>query len=173
MKLSHIALSTLLTSSMTLTGCIDQGKDYPNQVYIYSGDPEDPGDDPGTGSDLERKTIPNDITSDTTLDANFVWIIDGLVTVHAGATLTIEPGTIIAGKAGTGDNTSYLVVDKDAQIRAIGTATSPITFTSEIAVDGGTGAAGQWGGVTLIGNAANSEVTAYEANTAFVPGYND
>ncbi|HEY9191061.1 MAG TPA: hypothetical protein VIM88_09380 [Sulfurovum sp.] len=118
-----------------------------------------------------KEVLPANITSDLTLTTNKIWIIEGLVTVTNGATLTIPAGTLLAGRIGTGDNTSYLVIDKGAKIDAQGTATSPIIFTSEVAVDGNAPAPGQWGGVTLIGNAANDQVGAYEANTAFVPGY--
>jgi len=61
-----------------------------------------------------------------------------------------------------------MVIDKDAKILAEGTAAKPIVFTSEIAYDGGTAAWGQWGGLTIIGNAANVQVEPYEVNSAFV-----
>jgi predicted HicB family RNase H-like nuclease len=115
-----------------------------------------------------RETLPSSISSDTTLTNDKHWIISGLVTVESGATLTINAGTTVAGKSGTGDNTSYLVIDKGAKIDAQGTSSEPITFTSESFLNGDAGAAGQWGGVTLIGKAANSQVGPYEANTNFV-----
>lgn len=37
--------------------------------------------------------LPSDITSDMILTADKIWIIDGLVTVHAPAVLTIKAGT--------------------------------------------------------------------------------
>ena len=125
-------------------------------------------------------TLAGDITNDMTLTADTVWELDGLVVVTNGAVLTIEPGTTIIGKNGTGANTSYLIIDKDAQIIADGTAAKPIIFTSEIAYNGGAEAPGQWGGLTIIGNAAdvgvapgNEQVEPYECNTAFVAGNTD
>ena len=177
MKPSHIALSTLLAASMTLTGCIDQTKDVPNQVYIYSDDggttPTEPPVSPYPL--LPKEILPSNITTDTTLTSNIVWVIDGLTVVESGATLTIEPGTILVGKDGTGVNTSFMVVDKGAQIFANGTETDPIIFTSELEYDGTPAAVGQWGGLTIIGNAANDQVAAYEINTPreFTPGQTD
>ena len=174
MKPSHIALSTLLAASMTLTGCIDQTKDAPNQIYIYVGD--DNTTDPGTPGespypDLPKETLAGDIAIDTTLTADKAWVIDGLVVVRSGVTLTIEEGTIIIGKDGTGTNTSYMIVDKGAQIIADGTETNPIIFTSELEYDGTPAAVGQWGGLTIIGNAADpTQLAAYEVNSAFTPG---
>jgi len=125
-----------------------------------------------TTSNDQPTVLAGDITSDMTLTADRVWQLSGLVAVK-GAVLTIEPGTTIIGQSGTGANTSYLVIDKDARIMADGTATQPIIFTSKIAHDGGVEAPGQWGGLTLIGNAANDQVKPYECNTAFVAGEGD
>jgi hypothetical protein len=122
---------------------------------------------------LEKEIVTGDITTDTTWTSDKVWVLEGLVAVKNGATLTIEAGTTVAGAYGTGSNTSYLVIDKDSKIMAEGTADNQITFTSEKAVDGEAAAVGQWGGVVLIGNAGNSQVGAYEANEDFVPGDTD
>ena len=111
-------------------------------------------------------TLSGDITTCTQLTADQTWILDGLVAVK-GTTLKIDAGTTIAGKDGTGDNTSYMIIDKDAKIMAEGTAAQPIIFTSKTAVDGGTAAVGQWGGLTIIGKAGNSQVQPYEVNTAY------
>ncbi|MDD2905716.1 MAG: hypothetical protein PHC74_05415, partial [Sulfurimonas sp.] len=114
--------------------------------------------------------LSGEITSDRTLTADTVWVLNGLVAVKNGATLTIEPGTKILGAAGTGAATSYLVIDKGSKINATGTAAKPIIFESETKYDGGTDAWGQWGGLVLIGNAGNAQVGAYEANSNFVAG---
>lgn len=117
-----------------------------------------------------KVTLSGDITSNMTLTKDKVWVLDGLVAVKNGATLTIEAGTTIVGKEGTGAATSYMIIDKGSKIDAQGTATAPIIFTSEKAYDGAAAAVGQWGGLTLIGNAGNSQVNPYEVNTAFVAG---
>ncbi len=117
-----------------------------------------------------KTTHTGHITADATWDNNVTHILSGLVIVDSGVTLTINPGTTVAGKAGTGTSTSYMVVNTGAKIIADGNATDPIVFTSETAVDGGTAAVGQWGGLTIIGNAANSQVAPYEVDTQFVAG---
>ena len=113
------------------------------------------------------------IVTDTTLTSDVVWVLNGLVAVEDGATLTIEAGTTVAGASGTGTSTSYMVVDKGSKIMAEGTNGAHIVFTSEAAVDGTPAAAGQWGGLTLIGNAANSQVDPYEVNSNYVAGTSD
>lgn len=117
-------------------------------------------------------TLAGDITTCTQLTNDRTWIIDGLVAVK-GTTLKIDAGTTLAGVEGTGAATSYMVVDHDAKILAEGTANQPIIFTSKIAADGGAAAVGQWGGLTIIGNAANPQVGPYEVNSAFVAGDTD
>jgi len=177
MKTSYLALSALLLATLGLTGCIDQSKDYPNQVYIYNDSPTDEPE-PSTCEPitLEKAYLSGDITVDTTLYADNLWIISGLVTVTNGATLTIEPGTTIAGRDGTGAATSYMIIDKGSKIIAEGTPTEPIVFTSEIVascIDGGVPSVGQWGGITLIGKAGNDQVNPYEVNEAFVADRTD
>ncbi len=116
-------------------------------------------------------TLSNTITANKTLTADKTWIIDGLTVVENGATLTIEPGTTVVGKAGTGDLTSYMIVDKGSKIMAMGTSDKPVLFTSaDVALDAQPAAVGQWGGLVLIGNAGNPQVGPYECNEAFVPG---
>jgi len=117
-------------------------------------------------------TLSGDITSCTQLTADKTWIIDGLVVVK-NTTLKIDAGTTLAGKDGTGDNTSYMIIDKGAKIMAEGTAAKPIIFTSKTAVDGGTPAVGQWGGLTIIGKAGNSQVQPYEVNSAYTADSSD
>lgn len=66
-------------------------------------------------------------------------------------TLTIEPGVVVFGKAGT----SWLAVNRGHRIQAVGTQARPIVFTSRdnilgLATDD---SQGQWGGVVLLGRA--------------------
>jgi len=166
-----IALSSLLLGTIIFTACVDQDKNSPNQVYIYSNDRNDTTDNPSNNPtvQLPKETLAGDISSDFTLTADKAWVLDGLVVVKDGATLTIEEGTTIMGKDGTGDNTSYMIIDKGSKIIAEGTAAKPIIFTSETAYNGGTAAWGQWGGLTIIGKAGNPQVKPYEVNSNFVP----
>ncbi len=120
-----------------------------------------------TGS-LKKETLTGNISSDSTLTSDTVWTLDGLVVVETGVTLTIEPGTVIAGLDGTGDNTSYMIVDKGAKIIADGTLEKPIIFTSTQRLANPTSLeVGQWGGLTIIGHAGNDQVNPYEVNEAY------
>ncbi len=94
----------------------------------------------------------------TTWTSENTYILDGLVFVNAGQTLTIEPGTVIKAKPGEGENASALIVARGGKIRAEGTVAEPIIFTAEdddlssttdLALD----ANGLWGGVIILGNA--------------------
>ena len=122
-------------------------------------------------SSLKQETLSGNIDKDMTLTSDTVWTLDGLVVVESGVTLTIEPGTIVAGLDGTGDATSYMIVDKNAKLIAEGTKEDPIIFTSTKRLANPTSAeVGQWGGLTIIGNAGNDQVQPYEVNSAFTAG---
>ncbi len=70
-------------------------------------------------------------TGTTTLTADKTWVLDGMVFVNSGQTLTIEPGTVIKGKSGQGENASALIVARGGKIMANGTAAKPIIMTAE------------------------------------------
>jgi hypothetical protein len=94
-------------------------------------------------------TIPaGSITTNTTWTKNHIYLLTGYVFVNDGVTLTIEPGTVIRG-----DKTSKatLIVSQGGKLVANGTVAEPIVFTSNQPV--GSRAAGDWGGVILLGKA--------------------
>ncbi|WP_438014003.1 hypothetical protein WMF18_24115 [Sorangium sp. So ce315] len=88
------------------------------------------------------------IEADTTWSADSCYLMKGTLFVEEGATLTIEPGTTIMGDK---ESLATLVVMPGAKINARGTADRPIVFTSQSPK--GERAAGDWGGVMLLGNA--------------------
>lgn len=92
--------------------------------------------------------ISDDITSDRTLYADTLYTLRGFIKVADGATLTIEPGTVIQGDFDTVG--SSLFVLRGARIEANGTEEAPIVFTSSRPV--GERQAGDWGGLILVGN---------------------
>ncbi len=95
-----------------------------------------------------EEVVEGEITADRTLDASKTWLLKGLVAVKAGATLTIQPGTIIKG-----DNASkaILLIEAGGKINAQGTADEPIVFTSQ--AKEGEKKPGQWGGLIILGKA--------------------
>ncbi len=94
--------------------------------------------------------------ADLTWTKDKTYVLDGLVFVNDGQTLTIEPGTVIKGKPGEAENASALIIAQGGKIMAEGTAAEPITFTFE--ADNGTGQSstlrGQWGGLIVLGKAS-------------------
>ncbi|MFM7566136.1 MAG: PKD domain-containing protein [Flavobacteriales bacterium] len=95
-------------------------------------------------------TVSTDITSNTTWSG--VILLVNKVYVKSNATLTIQPGTIIRG-----DKLSQatLIITRGAKINALGTAASPIVFTSNEAV--GNRNEGDWGGLVILGLAKNNQ----------------
>lgn len=110
----------------------------------------------------DQVVVTGNITSNTTWTNDKVWVLGARVAVTNGATLTIEPGTIIKGQAGTGANATALIIARGAKINAAGTATQPIIFTSVAdEIEPGMIASpnldptlnGLWGGLLILGNA--------------------
>lgn len=72
------------------------------------------------------------------------YTLNGIVKVQPGVTMTIEPGATFTASTA---NVSGLVILKGGFINAVGTADLPIVFTSDQKTPG------DWGGITLYGNA--------------------
>lgn len=89
---------------------------------------------------------------DYTFTANKKWLLQGFVYVNEGATLTIEPGTIIKGDK---DSKGTLIIKRGAKINAVGTSASPIVFTSN--QPAGSRDYGDWGGIIICGKANNNQ----------------
>lgn len=92
--------------------------------------------------------IEGDITEDMTLKADTRYKLKGFVFVKDGATLSIEPGTVIVGDK---LSKATLVITRTGRIEANGTPSAPIVFTSEF--EPGLRNAGDWGGIVLLGKA--------------------
>jgi hypothetical protein len=130
-----------------------------------SEDDDNNGDD--NNNDTGNVIVTENITENTTWTSDKVYQLGGRIVVEAGATLTIEPGTIIKGEAGTGPNSTALLVARGAKLMAEGTADAPIIFTCladeitpEDIAGGDFGSPnldpdfnGQWGGVIILGKA--------------------
>jgi hypothetical protein len=119
--------------------------------------------------------LPARFTVNTTLErfAGMLYSINGRVdvgldrgaapTADAAVVLTVRPGVILYGATGT----SWLVVNRGNRISAVGTAASPIIFTSRDNVLGlaNDNSHGQWGGVVLLGRAPITDCTVAPAAT--------
>ncbi|HRI27543.1 MAG TPA: T9SS type A sorting domain-containing protein, partial [Chitinophagales bacterium] len=93
-------------------------------------------------------TVSGSITTNTTWTPNNVYLLQGFVYVKSGATLTIEPGTIIKGDKLTKGS---LIITRGGKIIADGTASMPIVFTSN--EPAGERTYGDWGGLIILGRA--------------------
>ncbi|ACU61065.1 hypothetical protein [Chitinophaga pinensis] len=97
-------------------------------------------------------TIPATIASGTfTLTNDRVWILDGPTYVQNGATLLIQPNTLIKGKSNSTRGTSYLIITKGGKLIADGNANTSIVFTSDKPKT--QRAPGDWGGIVILGDA--------------------
>ncbi|HZL99202.1 MAG TPA: hypothetical protein VFD43_03025 [Planctomycetota bacterium] len=122
-----------------------------------------------TGALPAQVNVSGNITTSTTWTANNYYNLQGQVYVTNSATLTIEPGVVIASQDG-----GSLAVCRDSKIYALGEQDNPIIFTSDNelafwAVDGShptgknpkTGsvrvANSEWGNLTMMGNGFISE----------------
>ncbi len=91
------------------------------------------------------------IDQNTTLFKKNIYLLTGNVYVTNGATLTIEPGTLIRGDYNT---TGTLIISKGCKIIAEGEETNPIIFTSNR--NGRDRKPGDWGGVIVFGEASTN-----------------
>ena len=101
--------------------------------------------------------ITTDITTSRTLFADTAYTLKGFIHVANGATLTIQPGTIIKGDFNTLGSSLWIL--RGAKIEAVGRADAPIVFTSSRS----TGRQpGDWGGLVIVGNAPINRVASVE-----------
>ena len=106
--------------------------------------------------------ITENISENTTWETGKIYILTTRITVLSGVTLTIQPGVIVKGEAGTGANATALIIARGAKIMAEGSASAPIVFTSVAdAIEPGQVESpsleptlnGLWGGLIVLGNA--------------------
>jgi hypothetical protein len=107
----------------------------------------------------------NVTTSQTWLSSN-EYVLTQPIFVKDGATLTIQPGTVVRGlPPGATVKPGALIVTRGSKLVAVGTQSAPIVFTDEndnnIGASAGTapynqkinGVTAQWGGLIMLGNA--------------------
>lgn len=112
----------------------------------------------------EQTVVPvsGNVTENTTWETGKVYVLESRIAVVSGVTLTIQPGVIVKGQAGTGANATALLVARGGKIMAEGTADAPIIFTSvaDEIMPGQIASPnleptlnGLWGGLLILGNA--------------------
>jgi hypothetical protein len=118
--------------------------------------------------------VSGDITVSTTWTANNTYNLQGQVYLTNGATLTIQPGTVIASDLG-----GSLAVTRGSQIFALGTQAAPVIFTSKPDVAtwvGGNPKTGtwrpaklEWGNLTILGEGYVSSCPLKDGQPGNVP----
>jgi hypothetical protein len=105
--------------------------------------------------------ISGTITHSTTWspESASAYVIEGVLDVPAGVTLTLAPGTVVKASGADDYNEQYPYnVNVEGTLDAVGTAARPVIFTSvndnTAGGDTGTGVpkAGDWGGILLTGS---------------------
>lgn len=134
------------------------------------------GGDPCTNPNKPVVELKGDILANMTLKCDSDYVLIGVVTVVAPATLTIEPNTTIYGDTTVDPATSglgTLLITAAAKIMAVGEQDKPIVFTSakklggKYAGDGAVVEAGDWGGVYIMGEAPVNTPTQTSTKAAF------
>jgi hypothetical protein len=105
----------------------------------------------GTDTQAEDLVLSGNYKRNLVLTSGNTYLLDGLVYIDSGYTITIQPGTTIQGRKGTN---SSLIIKRGAKILAEGTASQPIVFTSS--APEGQKRLGDWGGLIILGRAKNN-----------------
>lgn len=98
--------------------------------------------------------------SNLVLEANKCYTISGPVIMASGTNLIINEGVTIEAEASGAD--VYIAISQGAKIIANGTASNPIIMTSGAANP----AAGDWGGLIILGRAPINSVTGSATSTS-------
>ena len=119
-----------------------------------------------TDVSFESNLLQGAVTGDVTLDASIAYTLSSSYIVQDGGKLTIPAGTkITAREGGTG---VYIAVLQGGEIDIQGTAANPVVMSSA------SGEPGDWGGLTLCGNATTSAGAGAEAEIGgFIYGGTD
>lgn len=158
-KLNPILLLTLLMGAVLFTTSCN-GDEATCEDFCTNGTCVDGECVPDLDDNVEL--IDRNIETDETWTNDKIYRLAARVTVLDGATLTIEPGTIIKGEAGSGANATALLVARGGKLMADGNSDNPIIFTSVadeiqpgeiVSPNLDDDQNGLWGGIIVLGSA--------------------
>ncbi|MCC8173502.1 MAG: hypothetical protein LIO65_03670 [Odoribacter sp.] len=149
---THLLRMILIIACISIAACSDDNDD-PNK-----GGDENGGNGNGENN-KEQILFGSDSTQIGNGDQDFyiteshtlkkgTYVLKGWVYIEDGASLTIEPGTVIKGDK---DTKAALIVQRGGKLYAKGTASQPIIFTSN--QPKGQRKPGDWGGIIVCGRA--------------------
>jgi hypothetical protein len=144
------------------------GEDWTTGWTYYLNDGYDheagqPRQDIDYGKQIVQITGPQ--TSDVHLTADVNYLVSGRFSMQQGTTLTIDPGVVIFGDYNL---VSYIVIERGAQIHAVGTREQPIIMTS--ARFPGEMAPGDWAGLVVNGRAVANCVNCWDGLSCQMEG---
>ena len=127
----------------------------------------------GSWTNLPAAAYGKELTSgNITLTCDKIWTLDEKLYIGSGATITIQPGTVIKGSVAPSVAAARaLIIERGGKIMAPGTEDCPIVFTADADNLNGQYSVnnkGMWGGVLICGKASNNLTLA--ANGPFIPG---
>jgi hypothetical protein len=133
-----LSIVTFCFVTLTFTNC---GSDEPDIITIEPTDSEVIGN-------LNSGVMNGNLDENYTLDAAQIYSLNASFIIEAGVTLTIPAGTNI--QAVNGGTSVYIAVLKGGKIDIQGTEASPVFMSSA------SGNAGDWGGLTICGDATTT-----------------
>ena len=123
-------------------------------LLTFIGCTKDLGGDDGPINVPSSTVLTGNINATTTLTSDKVWTLKGYVYVTDGASLIIQPGTVIKSDIA---EKGALCIERGAKIIAEGTPDRPIVFTS--GNPEGQRSPGDWGGVVILGRAKTNRTS--------------
>ena len=140
---NYLILGLALVGLLSITSCASD--DTADINIINNGGTNTPST-PGT------ILLSGTYTEDLDLDINNTYKVNGSLIMASGTTLRIPAGMTLEALASGSD--VYIAISQGATIEAVGTASDPIIFTSDASAP----AAGDWGGLIILGSAPINSV---------------
>lgn len=154
---NRILFGFALLGALVMTSC---ATDDTADINITDNSVTNNTTNPGGGTTGQTIFLSGTYTTDLNLDANNSYKVNGSLIMASGTTLRIPAGMTIEALASGAD--VYVAISQGAKIEAVGTADNPIVFTSDASAP----AAGDWGGLILLGSAPINSVSGSATSTS-------